>query len=309
MQRLDSIADARAWRHSRSDAQRHTRRGSVGFVPTMGALHQGHISLVRRSLAETDTTLVSIFLNPLQFAAGEDLARYPRDLDADLRLLQDAGVDAVFLPTEGTMYPPGFDTRVEVGGPLTQVLEAASRPSHFRGVTTVVTKLMQIAQADRCYFGMKDAQQILVLAKLVRDLAIPTTIVPVPTVRDPDGMALSSRNVHLSHAGRRAATAISRALRSARTRFDAGERNVETLRRAARAVLAEEPSIQVDYVSCAALDTLREIDLIDAAALLSIAATVGGVHLIDNEWLGLPPGLDQPHADRSVLPPSLRSTP
>ena len=273
----------------------------------MGALHDGHLALVRRSRAETDATLVSIFLNPLQFAPGEDLDRYPRDLDADLHLLQDAGVDAVFLPTTQTMYPPGFDTHVEVAGPLTQVLEAATRPSHFRGVTTVVTKLMQIAGAHRCYFGMKDAQQILVLAKLVRDLAIPTTIVPVPTIRDPRGLARSSRNVYLDDAQRHAASAISRALDTAHARFDAGECDAQVLRDAARAVLNDEPSLDIHYVSCADLDTLADLDQVPAAALLAIAASVGETHLIDNHWLGLPPGLDLPHADLSQLPPALRS--
>ena len=301
MQRLDSIAAARAWRRR--------QHGGVGFVPTMGALHEGHLSLVRRSLAETDTTLVSLFLNPLQFAPDEDLDRYPRNLDADLRLLQEAGVGTVFLPTAQTMYPPDFDTIVEVMGPLTQRLEAASRPSHFRGVTTVVTKLMQIAQADRSYFGMKDAQQLLVLAKLVRDLAIPTTVVPVPTVRDTDGLALSSRNVYLGKSDRRVATAIPRALDCARALFDDGQRHAEILRRAAHDVLAAEPSLELHYVSCAALDTLAEVDRIDGTALLSLAATVGGTHLIDNHWLGLPADLDLPHADLSRLPRPLRSLP
>jgi pantoate--beta-alanine ligase len=301
VQRLESIAEARRWRRA--------QRGSVGFVPTMGALHDGHLALLRRSRAETDTSLVSIFLNPLQFGPGEDLDRYPRDLDADLRLLEQAGADAVFLPTQDVMYPPGFNTAVLVEGPLTQRLEAAHRPTHFRGVTTVVTKLLQVAQADRSYFGMKDAQQLLVLTKLVRDLAIPTTIVPVPTVRAADGLALSSRNVHLDTEQRRAATAISRALAAAAARFAAGERGADGLREAARTVLAAEPLVEVQYVSCASLDTLEELGPIDDTALVSIAAMVGGTHLIDNTWLGLPAGLGAPHADLGLLPPALRSDP
>ncbi|MDE2640273.1 MAG: pantoate--beta-alanine ligase, partial [Chloroflexota bacterium] len=188
-------------------------------------------------------------------------------------------------------------------------LEAAHRPTHFRGVTTVVTKLLQVAQADRSYFGMKDAQQLLVLTKLVRDVTIPTTVVPVPTVRAADGLALSSRNVHLDPEQRRAATAISRALDAAEARFDAGERHGDCLRDAARAVLAAEPLIDVQYVSCAALDTLEELDRVGETALVSIAAMVGDTHLIDNHWLGLPAGLAAPHADLGLLPPALRSDP
>ena len=297
MERLTTIAAARSWRAS--------LRGALGFVPTMGALHAGHLRLVQRARAANDHVLVSIFLNPLQFAAGEDLDRYPRDLEGDCRLLSQAGVDAVYLPTVEAMYPPGFSTSVEVQGPLTERLEAAHRPTHFRGVTTVVTKLFQIAGADRSYFGMKDAQQLLVLAKLVRDLAIPTTIVPVATAREADGLALSSRNVYLAPADRAAATAIPRALAAARARCDDGERDAEALRAAARAVLDAEPALDVQYVSCAHLDSLAELDAVPDLALLSLAAVVGGTHLIDNHWLGLPPG-DPP---LGALPPALRSAP
>ncbi|MXY78144.1 MAG: pantoate--beta-alanine ligase [Chloroflexi bacterium] len=301
MQRPDTIAEARRWRRAQS--------GRVGFVATMGALHDGHMALLRRSLAETDCSLVSIFLNPLQFGPGEDLDRYPRDIDGDLRLLEAAGADAVFLPTRDVMYPPGFDTAVLVEGPLTQRLEAAHRPTHFRGVTTVVTKLLQVAQADRSYFGMKDAQQLLVLTKLVRDLAIPTTVVPVPTVRAADGLALSSRNIHLDPAQRRASTAITRALDAPEAPFAAGARPRACRRAAARAVLAAEPLVDVQYVSCASLDTLEELDRVGETALVSIAAMVGATHLIDNHWLGLPAGLGAPHADLGLLPPALRSDP
>lgn len=299
MQRLQTIAAARAWRRSQT--------ASVGVVPTMGALHQGHLELVRRARAETGATLATLFVNPLQFAPSEDLDRYPRDLDADLALFEAEGVDAVFLPTEAIMYPPGFDTSVEVNGPLTQRLEAAHRPTHFRGVTTVVTKLMQITQGDRSYFGMKDAQQILVLAKLVRDLAIPTTIVPVPTVRDPDGLALSSRNVYLGEEERRAASAISRALDTAEARFAAGERSGDVLRETMRELLAAEPLVNVQYVSCASLETLEELESIGETALISTAALVGATHLIDNHWLGLPHGLERANPDLSALPAALRT--
>ena len=301
MQRLESIDAARVWRRGQT--------GSVGFVPTMGALHEGHLTLVRRSLAETNTTLVSIFINPLQFGAGEDLDRYPRDLEADLRELEEAGAPAVFIPSTEIMYPSGFDTVVEVQGPLTQRLEAEHRPTHFRGVTTVVTKLMQVGMADRTYFGMKDAQQILVLAKLVRDLAIPTTIVPVPTVREADGLALSSRNVYLDEQHRTAASAISLALHATTERFGEGERSADVLRAVAHAILDAEPLIDVQYVSCASIDTLEELEGIEATALVSIAAMAGETHLIDNHWLGLPDGLDAPHVDLALLPPALRSDP
>ena len=301
MQRLETIAATRAWRRAQV--------GSVGVVPTMGALHEGHLTLVRRARAETDATLATVFVNRLQFAPSEDLDRYPRDLEADLAMLAAEGVDAVFFPDESSMYPPGFDTAVEVNGPLTQRLEAAQRPTHFRGVTTVVTKLMQITQGDRSYFGMKDAQQILVIAKLVRDLAIPTTIVPVPTVRDPDGLALSSRNVYLGEAERRAASAISRALGAAAARFLAGERSGDVIREAAREILAQQPLVDVQYVSCASLETLEELDRVGQTALVSTAAMVGATHLIDNHWLGLPAGLELPNADLSGLPAPLRSDP
>lgn len=297
MERLTTIATARSWRAA--------VRGAIGFVPTMGALHAGHLRLVQRARAGNDHVLVSIFLNPLQFAAGEDLDRYPRDLEGDCGLLSEAGVCAVYLPTAEAMYPLGFSTSVEVQGPLTERLEAAHRPTHFRGVTTVVTKLFQIAGADRSYFGMKDAQQLLVLAKLVRDLAIPTTIVPVATVREADGLALSSRNVYLGPLERAAAAAIPRALAAARARFDGGERDATALRAAVRTVLDEEPALQVQYVSCADLEALAELDAVADVALLSLAAVVGGTHLIDNHWLGLPAG-DPP---LGALPPALHSAP
>ncbi len=290
MDRLTTVAAAREWRAGAG--------ASVGFAPTMGALHDGHLSLVRRARAENERVLVSIFVNPLQFGPDEDLDRYPRDLDGDCRALEAAGVDAVFLPTAEQMYPPGFSTTVEVTGPLTERLEAASRPGHFAGVTTVVTKLMQIAQATRTYFGMKDAQQLLVLAKLVRDLMIPTVVVPVPTVREADGLAMSSRNAYLSAEERKAALAISRGLGEADTLFAGGERRGAELRGVVEAELKREPLLRPEYVSCASLETLEELDGVGEAALLSVAVRAGKTRLIDNAWLGLREA-DLPQALRS----------
>lgn len=294
MERLTTIDAVRRWHAAAS--------GSLGFVPTMGALHDGHLSLVRRSTAENDRTIVSIFVNPLQFGPDEDLGRYPRDLDGDCSELDAAGVDAVFFPEAAELYPDAFSTTVEVRGPLTERLEGASRPGHFAGVTTVVTKLMQIAQATRTYFGMKDAQQLLVLAKLVRDLAIPTTVVPVVTVREGDGLAMSSRNRYLDAADRAAAAVIPRALDAGAAAYDRGERAGTTIADAVRAVLAAESRLAVEYVSCASIDTLAELGHIDDVTLLLLAVDVGGTHLIDNRWLGL--DLDA----GAALPPALRST-
>ena len=296
MERLATIAAVRAWRAA--DA------GSVGFVPTMGALHEGHLALVRRAAAESDRVIVSIFVNPLQFGPHEDFDQYPRDLESDARLLADLGVRAVFLPTGAMMYPEGFSTSVEVGGSMTEWLEGSNRPGHFRGVTTVVAKLMQIAQAERTYFGMKDAQQLLVLAKLVRDLAIPTTVVPVPTVREADGLALSSRNRYLTAEERSSAGAIPRGLEAGATLFAQGERRGDALRGAVREVLEGEAGLQTGYVACASIDTLEELDEVDEMALLAVAAQVGSTRLIDNRWLGLP---DPSGLSEEALPRALRS--
>jgi pantoate--beta-alanine ligase len=278
MERLTTIAAVRRWRE---------RAGAVGFVPTMGALHDGHLELVRRSRSADESVLVSIFVNPLQFGPNEDFERYPRDLDGDCARLAAAGVDAVFFPTVEEMYPAGFGTHVEVSGPLTERLEAASRPGHFRGVTTVVAKLLLIAQATRAYFGMKDAQQLLVVSRMVRDLAIPTAIAPVPIVREADGLAMSSRNVYLTPELRAAAAAIPRALQAGADAYGGGERSAEAIRGAVEAVLAREPVLQAEYVSCARIDTLEEWERVAGPALLSLAVRAGETRLIDNRWLGV----------------------
>jgi pantoate--beta-alanine ligase len=257
----------------------------LGLVPTMGALHEGHLALVRRARGECATVAASVFVNPAQFGQNEDFAAYPRDQARDLALLEEAGVDLVFLPTVEEMYPPGFDTSVEVGT-VTEPLEGAARPGHFRGVATVVAKLFHALLPDRAYFGQKDAQQVVVITKMVADLAFPLEVVVVPTVREPDGLALSSRNAYLAPDERHAALALRRALDTAEQAFAAGERDAERLRAAMRAVLAVEPLARVDYVSVADPATLRELDHVGARALASLAVRIGRTRLIDNTPLG-----------------------
>ena len=261
---------------------RRALRGSLGFVPTMGYLHEGHISLVRRAREENDHVAASIYVNPLQFGPREDLAAYPRDLPSDLAMLKEAGVDLVFTPTGAEMYPKGFDTVVEVGG-VTATLEGALRPGHFKGVATVVTKLFNLVQPDRAYFGQKDAQQCAVIQKMADDLNMPLEVVICPTVRQPDGLAMSSRNTYLSEAERLAAPVIYRALSAAKQRYETGERDAEALRRLVRDLIDTEPLFtSVDYVSVADAGTLQELDRVDAPALLSLAVRLGRTRLIDN---------------------------
>jgi pantoate--beta-alanine ligase len=257
---------------------------SLGFVPTMGYLHEGHLELVRRARRENDHVAVSIYVNPTQFAPTEDLSRYPRDLARDLALLRDEGVAFVFAPDDATMYPPDFQTNVTIRD-VTQPLEGARRPTHFEGVAVVVAKLFNIVQPTRAYFGQKDAQQSVVVRQLVRDLNFNLAIVVCPTVREADGLAMSSRNKYLVGDQRPAATALNRALRTAERLWAAGTRDGEALRRAMLAVLAEEPLAQVDYVSAADPNSLIEwtADIPpDAGVLLSLAVFVGRTRLIDN---------------------------
>jgi len=258
----------------------------LGLVPTMGYLHEGHLTLVRRARRENASVAVSIFVNPTQFGPHEDYRKYPRDLPRDLALLEPEGVDLVFTPTPEEMYPEGFQTWVEPG-PLAQRLEGASRPGHFRGVCTVVLKLFNLFRPERAYFGEKDAQQLRVVRRMALDLDTGVEVVPVPTVREPDGLALSSRNVYLSPEERRSATVLYRALQRARTLYEAGERDAEALRRAMREVLAGEPRVtQVDYVSVADSETLEELQRVDRPALVSLAVRIGRTRLIDNLTLG-----------------------
>ena len=275
--------------------------GCWGFVPTMGYLHAGHISLVKRARAENDHVAVSIFVNPTQFGPNEDLAAYPRDLQRDLDLLQPHAVDLVFNPRPEVMYPPHFQTYVTVEE-VTRHLEGAARPVHFRGVATVVAKLFNIVGAERAYFGQKDAQQTIVLKRLVADLALPTQIIVCPTLREPDGLAMSSRNTYLTADQRKAASVLYRALCVAKEAFDKGERNGKELRATLRRVIEAEPLASIDYVSAADSETLQEFDHTpnlpsaqDTATrrgiLLSMAVRFGRTRLIDNflyddgQWL------------------------
>ena len=256
----------------------------VGLVPTMGALHEGHASLIRRARAESATVVISIFVNPRQFNDRSDFEKYPRDERADLRLAGEAGADLVWIPGVEDVYPAGFQTSVRVDR-LTEPLEGAARPGHFEGVTTIVAILLGLAGAERAYFGQKDAQQLLVVRRMAADLGIGTEIVACPIVREPDGLALSSRNVRLTPADRAAAPVLRKALLAARARYDAGDRDGESLRSAMRAVLAAEPLADPEYVSCADPATRAELAAFDGPALLSMAVRFGTVRLIDNEPL------------------------
>ncbi len=253
----------------------------VGLVPTMGYLHEGHLSLVRRARAECDSVVVSIYVNPSQFGPSEDLKKYPRDLERDLQLLSAEEVDLVWTPSDHVMYPVGYQTWVMVEE-VAKGLEGSIRTGHFRGVATIVAKLFNAVQPDKAYFGQKDAQQAVVVRCLARDLDFPVEVVVCPTVRELDGLAMSSRNVYLSPQERQAAVAISRGLFKARASFEAGEREAERLRGIVQETLAAEPLVTVQYVSCAHPETLRELDGRVERALISLAAKVGNTRLIDN---------------------------
>jgi pantoate--beta-alanine ligase len=259
-------------------------RRPIGLVPTMGALHEGHASLIRRAHADDATVVVTIFVNPRQFNETSDFEAYPRDEAADVRLCGAAGADLVFIPSVDEIYPAGFQTSVRVEA-LTEPLEGAARPGHFEGVATVVAILLGLAGADHAYFGQKYAQQLLVVRRMAADLGIATEIVACPIVREPDGLAMSSRNVRLTPQQRAAAPVLRRALSAARARYDAGERDAEILRATMRVTLAAEPLAAPEYVSCADPATLAELDLVNGPALLSMAVRFGAVRLIDNEPL------------------------
>ena len=254
--------------------------GTVGLVPTMGFLHEGHLSLIRRAREECDHVVVSIFVNPTQFGKNEDLSKYPRDLERDLELIEPL-TDLVWMPTAEIMYPQGYQTWVEVEA-ITSPLEGAMRPGHFKGVTTVVAKLFNGVQPHKAYFGQKDAQQAAVIRQMVRDLNFPIEIVICPIVREPDGLAMSSRNVYLDLEQRKAATVLFRSLSAAQELFEGGERDAEAIRRKMKEVLEGEPLADVQYVSCADYDTLEELAEIKVKALLSMAVFIGKTRLIDN---------------------------
>jgi len=266
-------------------ALRHQLSGTVGFVPTMGYLHEGHLALVREARTANSAVVASIYVNPTQFGPGDDLARYPRDLERDLELLQPEKVDIVFVPSEAEMYPPGFSSWIDVGS-ITETLEGASRPGHFRGVATIVARLFNIVRPSRAYFGQKDAQQILVIKRMVADLNMDIEIVAVPTVRESDGLAMSSRNVRLSPQERRAATVLFSALTLTRELRGDGETDADEIRRRMTQLIGKEPLAQIDYVSIADAESLEELSRIDRPSLASLAVTIGQTRLIDNMPLG-----------------------
>jgi pantoate--beta-alanine ligase len=274
---LKSIAEVRAVRAA--------LQGAVGLVPTMGALHEGHLTLVRKARAANDHVFVSIFVNPTQFGPNEDFTAYPRDIDRDIALLEAEGVEYVFLPPVEEIYRPGAETFVDVG-PITARLEGAIRPGHFRGVATVVLKLLNIVQPTRAYFGRKDAQQLVVIRSLVRDLDVDVEIVPVDTVREPDGLAMSSRNAYLNPVERKAALSLHEALELAREMWTRGARDAGAFRSRMRELIEAEELARIDYVSIADPETLEEVDRIQGAVLVSMAVRIGKTRLIDNIFLG-----------------------
>ncbi len=259
--------------------------GSVGLVPTMGFLHDGHLSLVRRARGENDRVLVSIFVNPTQFGPSEDFEDYPRDTDRDCALLLAEGADAVFIPSVEDIYPAGFATSVTVSGPLTERLCGASRPTHFAGVTTVVARLFGVTRPDRAYFGQKDAQQLAVIRRMTADLALPVEVVGCPIVREPDGLAMSSRNVYLSNDERAQALTLRESLLLAQRRVTAGIRDASALRDEIVGLVARQALLRLDYVEFVHGETLDPVDTLSGQVLLALAAFVGRTRLIDNATL------------------------
>lgn len=253
----------------------------IGFVPTMGFLHEGHLSLVEESLRRTDHTVVSIFVNPTQFGPEEDFSEYPRDLDKDKTVLEGLGVDAVFIPDRREMYPEGFKTYVEVTD-LQDKFEGRSRPGHFRGVCTVVMKLFAIVLPDVAFFGQKDAQQAVIIKKMVRDLNLDVDIQTLPTVREEDGLALSSRNIYLSERQREAALCLFRSLQKAKKLIETGEREPRNVRNEMERIIGREAFAELDYTAVVDLENFEPLDTIDKEALIAVAAYVGKVRLIDN---------------------------
>lgn len=263
-------------------ASRLRREGkTIGVVPTMGYFHGGHLSLMRRARAECDVVIVTLFVNPTQFGPHEDFSSYPRDFERDCQWAEAEGVDILFAPTTEAMYPDGYETYVQVEK-LTQPLCGASRPGHFRGVTTIVAKLFHLTQPHRAYFGLKDYQQCKVIQKMVKDLNFDITIVPCPIVREPDGLAMSSRNAYLSPAERQAALSLYRSLRHAEQIVEAGERDARAVRDAVQAMIAAEPLAQIDYVAVADAETLQPVEKIEQPTLIALAVKIGRARLIDN---------------------------
>jgi pantoate--beta-alanine ligase len=273
---------------TRAECRRARANGKrLGLVPTMGALHEGHLSLVRAAKAQCDTVVVSLFVNPTQFGPTEDLAKYPRPFERDRELLEKEGVAILFAPPVDEMYPKGEVTRVVVEG-LSEKLDGRSRPGHFRGVTTVVSKLFHIIEPDIAFFGQKDAAQSAIIRRLVRDLNFPVEIVICPIVREPDGLAMSSRNVYLSTEDRQSALVLHRSLGLVEEKFRAGEKDAAQLIAIARQVFAQKPQVRLDYFEIVDPDTLDPVERIQQPALVAVAAYVGSTRLIDNLILNLP---------------------
>jgi pantoate--beta-alanine ligase len=277
---LATVDELRTWTRAQRAAGRR-----LALVPTMGALHEGHLALVDQARLQADAVAMSIFVNPLQFGPNEDLARYPRDLPRDRRLAAERGVDAVFVPTVEIMYPPGAATRV-IPGPAAERWEGAARPGHFIGVLTVVAKLFHLVEPDVAVFGQKDIQQAVLIRQMVRDLDWPIELVIVPTVREADGLALSSRNAYLDAAGRRSALGLSAALRAAHDAWRRGERNAEALETRMRAVLERHPGLAVEYIAVVEPDGLSPVSMTTGETVVAIAGRVGATRLIDNISLG-----------------------
>ena len=276
MQQIETIIGMKA--ACRSVSQEGKK---LGLVPTMGALHEGHLSLVRESKSQCDVTAVSIFVNPLQFGPTEDFAKYPRTLERDIALLEGLGVDLLFMPSVAEMYPPGAKTAVEVSD-LSGRLDGGSRPGHFRGVTTVVCKLFEIVRPDRAFFGQKDAAQVAVLRKMVRDLDMDVEVAVCPIVREPDGLAMSSRNAYLNAEQRRQALVLSRSLQQVKLAFDAGECDAAKLTDVGTRVVAAEMGAKLDYFAIVDADTLAPVTHASRGTLIAVAAWLGTTRLIDN---------------------------
>lgn len=280
MQVVETIADLR-----RIILETKREGRAVGFVPTMGALHDGHISLVKQSKDRGDFTVVSVFVNPTQFGPNEDFHKYPRPFEADAEKCRAAGVDLIFHPSVEEMYPDGFGTYVDIEG-VTEMLEGAARPGHFRGVATVVLKLFAAVEPNRAYFGMKDFQQLKVIEKMVRDLNVKVEIVPVPIYREPDGLAMSSRNAYLDSDQRQAALVLYRSLLAARNAVRNGEADAEKIRQVALQVITAEPLAVVDYVAVVHSETLEPVEKIEEETLVALAVRIGKTRLIDNMLIG-----------------------
>ncbi|HEY8196176.1 MAG TPA: pantoate--beta-alanine ligase [Gemmatimonadales bacterium] len=280
MLELITFPDLKSWsRAQRSAGQR------IGFVPTMGYLHEGHLALVDEARRRADVVILSIFVNPLQFGPAEDLARYPRDLPRDRALASARGVDAIFVPTKAAMYPTGSEVRL-APGPIADRWEGAARPGHFAGVLTVVAKLFHLVEPDLACFGQKDIQQLTLIRRMVQDLDFPVEIVAVPTVREPDGLALSSRNAYLSVEDRKRAVVLSRSLQAAHQAWRGGETRATALEVGMRQELGREPAVAVEYISIADPDTLAPVEMADQRTVVSLAARIRGTRLIDNIKLG-----------------------